>query len=323
MKLTLERLPARARRAPAAGAIWCPATSRCWSARRSTPIRAARAGRAASPSARCSSSSAPARSGRRSQQAAQSLSLFADARMIEMRLPTGKAGRPAARRCSGCIAAAGEDLLLLIVTGKLDRDTQGAAWVRALQERGAWLAIWPLDRARLPHWLRARFARAPGSRSSEALAAARRAQRRQSAGRAAGDRQAALLLPRGAARGAAGGRGQQRRQRALRCFQLGEAVRGARCGARAADPRRSAGRRRRAGAGAVGAAARAAALQAAMPRGRAPARAADRAADCARGARRSHGQGSASPGDAWDELALLAVGTVRRARRCRCCGGLA
>ena len=112
-------------------------------------------------------------------------------RIIEIRLPSGKPGR----RGAAALAAAASRLRAricwsLIVTGQLERDTHVAPWVQPVQARGAWLPIWPVDRARLPQWLRARFA-ARGSRCQPGGAgAAGRAQRGQSAGRAAGDRQA-------------------------------------------------------------------------------------------------------------------------------------
>src|SRR5665213_2982722 len=104
------------------------------------------------------------------QQAAQSLSLFASRRLIEVRLPTGKAGVTGAAALLRLIAAAGDDLLLLVITGKLERETQNAEWVQALQARGAWLPVWPIELARLPQWLRQRARAAQLSLSEEAIA---------------------------------------------------------------------------------------------------------------------------------------------------------
>ncbi|HEY6453271.1 MAG TPA: DNA polymerase III subunit delta [Steroidobacteraceae bacterium] len=90
------------------------------------------------------------------QQAARSLSLFASRRLLELRMPTGKPGVAGAAALLRLIEAAGEDLLVLIVSGRLERETQSATWVQAAQARGAWLPVWPIDRTRLPQWLRAR-----------------------------------------------------------------------------------------------------------------------------------------------------------------------
>jgi len=57
-------------------------------------------------------------------------------------------------------------MLLLVIAPRLDREAQGAEWVRAIDEHGAWLAVWPVDAARLPAWLRLR-SRSLGLEASE------------------------------------------------------------------------------------------------------------------------------------------------------------
>jgi DNA polymerase-3 subunit delta len=92
------------------------------------------------------------------RQAAQSLSLFSARRMLEIRMPGGKPGVAGAAVLLQLFQAAGEDLLVLIIAEKLERETQSSEWMQALQQRGAWLPIWPVERARLAQWLRSRFA---------------------------------------------------------------------------------------------------------------------------------------------------------------------
>jgi DNA polymerase-3 subunit delta len=100
---------------------------------------------------------------------ARNQSLFASRRILEIRMASGKPGHGAASLLK-LIAAAGDDLLLIIVSGKLDRDSSGAEWVREAQERGAWLALWPPDAARFPDWLQQRVLAAGLALSAEALA---------------------------------------------------------------------------------------------------------------------------------------------------------
>ena len=98
----------------------------------------------------------------------QSQSLFASRRILEIRMPGGKPGHGAATLLK-LIATAGDDLLLLIATGALERDAQGAEWVQAAQERGAWINVRSIDVTQFPGWLEAR-ARATGlSISADAL----------------------------------------------------------------------------------------------------------------------------------------------------------
>jgi len=99
---------------------------------------------------------------------ARNQSLFASRRILEVRMASGKPGAGASALLR-LIAAAGDELLLIIVTGKLDRDAAGADWVREVQERGAWLALWPPPAARYPEWLQQRLGAAGLTLSTEAL----------------------------------------------------------------------------------------------------------------------------------------------------------
>ncbi|MDE2221313.1 MAG: DNA polymerase III subunit delta, partial [Gammaproteobacteria bacterium] len=96
-------------------------------------------------------------------------SLFASRRILEIRMPTGKPGSGAAALLK-LIAAAGDELLLLIITARLDRDAQGAEWVQAAQQRGAWVSVWPVEPAQFPDWLRRRAGAAGLELSGDALA---------------------------------------------------------------------------------------------------------------------------------------------------------
>ncbi|HUY83362.1 MAG TPA: DNA polymerase III subunit delta [Steroidobacteraceae bacterium] len=88
----------------------------------------------------------------------RSPSLFADRRLFEVRMPTGKPDEGAALIAQ--LAARPEpDLLLLLVAGKLERKTVDSPWVRAIAEHGVWVTVWPITAAELPVWLCARAQR--------------------------------------------------------------------------------------------------------------------------------------------------------------------
>ncbi|HUN24671.1 MAG TPA: DNA polymerase III subunit delta [Steroidobacteraceae bacterium] len=87
------------------------------------------------------------------------LSLFAARRLIEVRLPTGKPGVGGGRALTAIAAGLTPDTLLLILTGRLDREAQGAEWVRAVEARGAWVAVWPIAAERMVPWLEGRCRR--------------------------------------------------------------------------------------------------------------------------------------------------------------------
>lgn len=85
-------------------------------------------------------------------------SLFAERRIVELKLQ-GKPGVAGGRALVRMIESAGDDTLLIISTARLDRDAQGAEWVRAAETRGAWIPVWPIARERLPAWLDSRCRR--------------------------------------------------------------------------------------------------------------------------------------------------------------------
>lgn len=158
-------------------------------------------------------------------QAAQSLSLFSERRVVEIRLPTGKAGVAGGAALQRLVAATGDDLLLLVVTGKLERDTQGAEWVRALEARGAWLPVWPVSLAQLPAWLRQRARAAQLTLDEEAAALlAERCEGNLLAAQQEIDK-LALLLPRGARVGVAEVAASSAESARYDVLQLAEAVR--------------------------------------------------------------------------------------------------
>jgi DNA polymerase III subunit delta len=87
--------------------------------------------------------------------ASQSLSLFAERRLFELRMPSGKPDKGAALLAE-LAAQAASDLIYLVITDKLDKKASDAPWVQAIEKHGAWVAILPVDTAALPAWLRAR-----------------------------------------------------------------------------------------------------------------------------------------------------------------------
>lgn len=92
------------------------------------------------------------------RQSTQSLSLFADRRLVELRMPGGKPDK-GAQLLSDIAARPPPDVLCLVITGHLDPKAAAAAWVRAFENHGAWVRVWPVDTAALPRWLDGRARR--------------------------------------------------------------------------------------------------------------------------------------------------------------------
>jgi DNA polymerase-3 subunit delta len=99
-----------------------------------------------------------------------SMSLFAERRIVEVRLPTGRPGVTGAKVLKRVIDSAGADTLLLILTGRLDREAANSEWARAVEAQGASLALWPIARAAFPEWLQRRAHQLGLSVAPDALA---------------------------------------------------------------------------------------------------------------------------------------------------------
>jgi len=101
--------------------------------------------------------------------AAQSLSLFAEKKIVELRLASGKPGTQGGEAIAGYCAQPAADLLLLVSLPRVDRTTQSSAWFGALGRAGVMVDVWPVERARLPAWIAERLARQRQSAPREVL----------------------------------------------------------------------------------------------------------------------------------------------------------
>ncbi|AVO33641.1 DNA polymerase III subunit delta [Ottowia oryzae] len=92
--------------------------------------------------------------------ASNSLSLFADKQLVEIRIPSGKPGKEgsAALQQIADAAAGNDSTLTLVVLPRLDKATRTGAWFSALDGAGATVQIDPVERPALPQWIAARLA---------------------------------------------------------------------------------------------------------------------------------------------------------------------
>jgi len=89
--------------------------------------------------------------------ASDSLSLFAERRILDLRIPSGKPGREGGQALRDYASRLPEDTILLIQSGKLDREQLKSAWVKALEKEGVLVQIWPLDLSQTQDWIRRRM----------------------------------------------------------------------------------------------------------------------------------------------------------------------
>lgn len=109
------------------------------------------------------------------QAASDSLSLFAERRLLELRMPTGKPGVTGAKLLQAYAERPPEDTVLLIEAGKLDKGVQNSAWYKAVETAGVAVQVWPLEGRDLLDWIdnRLRSRGLVSSREAVALIAER------------------------------------------------------------------------------------------------------------------------------------------------------
>jgi DNA polymerase-3 subunit delta len=89
----------------------------------------------------------------------RSLSLFAERKIVEIRMANAAPGEQGANAIVELAEQASPDTLVLIIAAKLDSRTQSARWVSAVEKRGVLVQVWPIDLPRLPAWIRERLGR--------------------------------------------------------------------------------------------------------------------------------------------------------------------
>jgi DNA polymerase III subunit delta len=87
---------------------------------------------------------------------AASMSLFAERRVIDLRVPGAKFERDASEVLRRYAERPQPDTLLLIRTVRLESKQRSSAWFKALDACGVVMLIWPLEYRELPRWLAGR-----------------------------------------------------------------------------------------------------------------------------------------------------------------------
>ncbi len=88
--------------------------------------------------------------------AGSELSLFAEKRVVELRLPTGKPGQSGARAITNALGNESDDLLL-IVAEQWDLASEKTAWAKKVQAAGVYVPVWTIKSPQLPAWIRQRM----------------------------------------------------------------------------------------------------------------------------------------------------------------------
>lgn len=88
---------------------------------------------------------------------AANMSLFAERRIVELRLPSAKPGRQGSQVIKDYLARPPEDTVLIINAGKVDGNAKKSAWYKAVEQNGLVVQCWPIPVDKLAPWLQQRF----------------------------------------------------------------------------------------------------------------------------------------------------------------------
>lgn len=89
--------------------------------------------------------------------AGNSLSLFAEKRIIELRLPSGKPGKAGSQVLQQYAQRPADDAILIISSGKLEGSAKNTKWFKTLDQQGVVIQCWPINAEQLPGWITQRL----------------------------------------------------------------------------------------------------------------------------------------------------------------------
>ena len=89
--------------------------------------------------------------------AAESLSLFAEKKLIDLRISTGKLGQEGSKVVTQYCKKLPPDTLLLMTAAKIDKASQKSRWFQALDSVGVSVQVWNLEGNELKYWLQQRL----------------------------------------------------------------------------------------------------------------------------------------------------------------------
>ncbi|MEZ5478878.1 MAG: DNA polymerase III subunit delta [Thiolinea sp.] len=99
-------------------------------------------------------------------EASSALSLFAEKKLLDMRLGSSKIGTAGSKAMQHYLQNPPDDKVLLIQSPRLDKSVRNAAWVKAINQQGVLITVWELSAAQTEAWV-ARRLRSAGVQADE------------------------------------------------------------------------------------------------------------------------------------------------------------
>jgi DNA polymerase-3 subunit delta len=98
-----------------------------------------------------------------------SMSLFADKKLLEIRFETSKIGDDGSKGLQSVVDNMNPDIVILITMPKIDKATQKGKWFKAIDAIGIHIQLWPVERNNLPRWIQGRLQQHGLNANEEAL----------------------------------------------------------------------------------------------------------------------------------------------------------
>jgi DNA polymerase-3 subunit delta len=102
--------------------------------------------------------------------AGNSMSLFAEQRILELRMPSAKPGKVGAQALLDYAQRPAQDAVLIISSAKIDSGTKNTKWFKTLHQLGVVVQSWPIPAHELPRWIERRMRASGLSSSQQAIA---------------------------------------------------------------------------------------------------------------------------------------------------------
>lgn len=102
-------------------------------------------------------------------QSGNSMSLFSDKKIIELRLQSSKLDDAGKNALKQYLHSPNPDNILILVSPRVEPATLNTQWFKALESSGVFVTVWPIFVEKLPGWIRSRLANAGMSADPEAI----------------------------------------------------------------------------------------------------------------------------------------------------------
>jgi DNA polymerase-3 subunit delta len=102
---------------------------------------------------------------------ANSMSLFAEQKLLEIRMRTASPGDKGIEVLKSFVADPAEGTVMMLVLPRLDQSAQRTKWFKTIEQAGVFVQVWPIELKAMPNWINNRFRQAGLNATRDAVTA--------------------------------------------------------------------------------------------------------------------------------------------------------